>query len=314
MAPFAHNTGIRQRLLVIFPGALGDLICLVPALGAISRRHPGVSLELAARLELARFAVGRMGIAQGHSIDRREMSHLFIEGGSPEARAFFGAFNHIYSFFADDDPCFKRSLAAIAKSVSFMPFRPPGTRHAAECYLRALGEMAESELEARIGLLDQDRQSASRELARIELVPGDYLLVLPGSGSPKKNWPAENFAELAHRVAPRGRSLVVLGPAEAALEPYFMARGFAVLSNPDLGEVAGIAHFARAFVGNDSGVSHLASAAGARGIVLFGPTDPARWRPLGQVEVIRREPLDRLTVGEAAARLQPLLTNGRHDG
>ena len=35
-------------------------------------------------------------------------------------------------------------------------------------------------------------------------------------------------------------------------------------------------------VGNDSGPSHLASALGVRGVVLFGPTDLAIWRPLGQ--------------------------------
>src|SRR5579863_9608467 len=80
-----------ERVLVIFPGALGDLICLIPALRALLRRHRGAALELMAREELARFAVARIGlriglrigvesspmarshsISRSHSIDRRE--------------------------------------------------------------------------------------------------------------------------------------------------------------------------------------------------------------------------------------------------
>ncbi len=65
-----------RRVLVIFPGALGDLMCLMPALAAISRRHPGASVELMAQLELARLAAGRSVVARGHSIDAREVSRL----------------------------------------------------------------------------------------------------------------------------------------------------------------------------------------------------------------------------------------------
>jgi heptosyltransferase-2 len=331
MAPSADTADGRPCVLIIFPGALGDLLCLIPALRALSRRHPDADLELMAPLELARFAIGRLGIVpphspgvvrchsrgivRCHSIDRREVSHLFIEGASDEARAFFGAFDHVYSFFAADDPFFKRSLAAITRvSPIFIPFRPRGVGHVAECYLRALGENGGHQLDSRIEVTDQDGEAALRELDQIGFARGRYLLILPGSGSPQKNWPAENFAQLAQRLAPQIPSLVVLGPAEPALVPSLKAHGLAVLTGLDLPQVAAIAHFARAFVGNDSGVSHLAAAAEARGLVIFGPTDPLRWRPLGKVEIIRREPLDRLTVEEAAARLVTLLTNGRNDG
>src|SRR5215469_17305179 len=94
-----------MRLLVIFPGALGDLICLGPAVRAIARRHRDAAIELMARAELARFAVGRMSFAAGYSIDRREVSSLFRNDTEPEpcARAFFGQFGRIYCFFAAED-------------------------------------------------------------------------------------------------------------------------------------------------------------------------------------------------------------------
>src|ERR1700722_3107973 len=106
-------------------------------------------------------------------------------------------------------------------------------------------------------------------------------------------------------LANRASVAVILGPAEASIEPIFREAGVTVLKNLDLPTVAAIARIAKAFVGNDSGVSHLAAAVGASGVVIFGPTDPARWRPLGprgdaQVHVLRREPLDSIETREVA--------------
>ena len=104
-----------ERVLAIFPGALGDLVCLVPALRALARRHrdanPAATLELMAREELARFAVDRIGITRGHSIDRREVATLFAESPDlAEVTRFFRPFTRIYSFFASDDARFRRAL------------------------------------------------------------------------------------------------------------------------------------------------------------------------------------------------------------
>jgi ADP-heptose:LPS heptosyltransferase len=92
------------------------------------------------------------------------------------------------------------------------------------------------------------------------------------------------------------------------LEPIFRAAGLPVLTQLDLPTVAAIARVAAAFVGNDSGVSHLAAAVGASGVAIFGPTDPARWRPVaaaagGEIVVVRRDPLDALQAREVAGVL-----------
>jgi heptosyltransferase-3 len=101
---------------------------------------------------------------------------------------------------------------------------------------------------------------------------------------------------------------VTLGPAEASLEPVFAAHGLpTTISHLELAEVAAIARLARCFVGNDSGVSHLAAAARAPGLAIFGPTNPARWHPLGCTTVIRREPLSALTVQEVEAALLEII-------
>src|SRR5713226_751606 len=188
----AIDSTSNRRVLVIFPGALGDLLCLVPAVRAIARRNPGAILELMARGELARFAAGRLGFARGHSIDRREVGQLFTadERVSEDAGAFFGAFDRVYSFFAADDPNFRRFLEdASAGRVSFYPFRPPGDGHVARCYLRALGEIDASPLENRIELMPRDLESAEFTLRQLNLLPHGFILILPGVEAPRKTGP-----------------------------------------------------------------------------------------------------------------------------
>lgn len=299
-------------MLVIFPGALGDLICLAPALGALARRHRGSALELMAREELARFAVRRIGVARAHSIDRREVAALFAGSGeASQAGEFFGGFARVYSFFASDDAGFRRSLrcAAAADAVSFHAFRPAHPGHVAAAYLDEIGERAASDapFDTRVVVLDTDVEEARRALDGRSLDPSRALLLFPGSGGAHKNWPLEKFVALASAPPARLHPVATIGPAETAMEPAFAAHGIATLSGLPLGTLAGLASLAAGFVGNDSGVSHLAAAAGARGVAIFGPTDPARWRPLGRVKVIRAARLDEIGVDEVAAAF------GEHD-
>src|SRR5260370_18254018 len=143
MTPEKHASRATRRVLVVFPGALGDLMCLMPALSAISRRHPGASIELMARFELARLAAGRSVVARAHSIDAREVGELFSDETAEKARRFFGEFDRIYSFFASDDPRFRaRLMEATDGEVSFHPFRPDGDGHVSAGYLHAIGEDA----------------------------------------------------------------------------------------------------------------------------------------------------------------------------
>jgi ADP-heptose:LPS heptosyltransferase len=309
------RAGKVQRLLIIFPGALGDLICAGPAICAISERHREAAPELMARTELARFSTGRLGtitgypVVRGHSIDRRETGHLFTQSNDlTEARSFFGAFSRIYSFFAANDQNFRARLRAVSGGqVEFLPFRPSGGGHIAVRYLREVGDSNANEERARslsrIRLLPEDLARADERLKAIGLREDRFWLIFPGSGSPSKNWPAEYFAEVADRLAPQLPPLVIIGPAEAEMAPVFERRGILTLARLDLGTVAGIASRARGFAGNDSGVSHLAAASGTPGVVIFGPADPAQWRPLGRIEVLRARPLDSLKPSEVARHI-----------
>src|ERR1700722_6200826 len=258
MTPGTQTTRSVRRVLVIFPGALGDLMCLMPALAAISRRHPGASVELMARFELARLVAGRSVVARAHSIDAREVGELFADESSGEARRFFGEFDRVYSFFASDDPRFRARLAAATDGeVSFHPFRPGGEGHVSAGDLRAIGEGA-SPMDARLEPTPDDLEAAARVMARSKCDRSNLIVIFPGSGSAGKNWPADKFVALARMLAKRsgilrsadsalndkgaalndsgagrndkgagpngkrGSCVVVLGPAETSIEPIFI--------------------------------------------------------------------------------------------
>ncbi|MCL6622217.1 MAG: hypothetical protein K6T55_08965 [Syntrophobacterales bacterium] len=125
----------------------------------------------------------------------------------------------------------------------------------------------------------------------------EFLAVAPGSGSPAKNWPLKYYYEVARTLSWESPRAVVwvTGPAEAVWQPYLeglaRAQGHYLLHDRPLPEVARVLAAARLYLGNDSGLTHLAAAAGARRVLaLFGPTDPVVWAPQGEGVTVLRAP------------------------
>ncbi len=110
------------------------------------------------------------------------------------------------------------------------------------------------------------------------------LALHPYSGSEKKNWPLARFKALAK-----------LEPFEWCHEKF-----------EDLGDLADWLAGARLFVGNDSGITHLAAAVGTPTLALFGPTDPAIWAPRG-ARVLRQDPIENLSLEQVHRAVIDLL-------
>ncbi len=126
---------------------------------------------------------------------------------------------------------------------------------------------------------------------RVPHVPRTRIMVHPFSGSPKKNWPLSQFRLLADRLQ-----------AEWAIHPD----GSPIIE--DLYELACCLAHAKVYIGNDSGITHLAAAVGTPVVALFGPMDPAIWAPrTSQSVVIRKEPMDQITVDEVLHAVDSLL-------
>jgi ADP-heptose:LPS heptosyltransferase len=266
----------RHGAAVLFPGALGDFICFLPALLALRQRHQGRMLLLAkpAHLELVRCP----GL-HGASIDRREVSDLFASQTDVDAgtRTLLGGCAFAYSWSGFRDPHFPARLAAATGGVTHVyPFR--GTQrgeHAQAYYARCVQAGADAPVGDAIA---RDDAWLPAFLERHDLKERSFLLLHPGSGSAAKNW--QGFAELAKRWR-QHRDEAVIGLAGPADDVVAARLDAPVARDLSLPQVAALLSLAAGYLGNDSGISHLAGAVGTTGVALFGASDPTVWAPRG---------------------------------
>lgn len=128
--------------------------------------------------------------------------------------------------------------------------------------------------------------AAGERFAETGVDPSRLVLIHPGASAPAKRWPIDNFMALAEAI--RSSALVpgfLIGPVEreqfstAAIDQ--LGELGPVWADLRIAELAAMLALVRAYVGNDSGISHLAGAVGAPTLVIFTSTNPTIWRPLG---------------------------------
>lgn len=185
------------------------------------------------------------------------------------------SFDSIVSWYGENRPEFREAAAALNRNWRFLKALPADgcSQHAADFFAAQVG--APAGVSPRIPVPQSTAHGAA--------------VMHPFSGSRKKNWPLERFQELAARLDEPVRWLA--GPEDVLPG----ADRF-----DDLGEVANWLAGARVYVGNDSGITHLAAAVGTPTVALFGPTDPRVWGPRGErVRCLREEPIAELAVERA---------------
>jgi ADP-heptose:LPS heptosyltransferase len=104
----------------------------------------------------------------------------------------------------------------------------------------------------------------------------DTVVIHPGASAAYKRWPAENFRDLAARLATHSPVAWIETPETPAVG---LSDAVQRIRTNNLRELTGWLDRARLFVGNNSGPLHLASALGTPSLILNGPTDPA-WDPI----------------------------------
>lgn len=306
------STGYR-RILVCRGGALGDFVVTLPVLAALRKRWPGARLDLLAYPRQAVLAQA-CGLADSvRSLDDAGLAAWFDDGsaGLPDAEAgYVAAYDLIVCFLHDPGGCVRDKLegAGPARVVCHTPI-VQGV-HAVDHLGGAL---------ARLGIatepapcLPMPAEVLSRGRSRLGSLGERIVLLHPGSGSPGKNWPLGHYLALARRLAARGGGVTPVFLAGEAERPILaeLVQAGPVLSDLPILEAAGVLASSWGYVGNDSGVSHVAAAVGARVVALFGPTDPAVWAPRGaHVTVLRTAPpyaggMSRLSVDSVAEALR----------
>lgn len=274
-----------QRLLVIRLSAFGDVIHTIPAVVALREALPQTEIAWAVepayaelvetvarvkaiRVSLKRWSPSRISAAKRDvrgfdtAIDFQGLIKSALIAWTSGAKARYG--------FAHDVIREKPAAWFVNRHAKI-----DRSKHVVEWNLELARTFA-PEI-ARVPEVDFTTfaKDTSGELARF----ANRIVLLPGAGKPGKQWPVERFAELARRIG--SDALVVWGPGEESLAHGI---GAEVAPATNFRELAFVLSRARLVVGADTGPLHLAAALGTPLAGLYGPTDPARNGPYGQLD------------------------------
>ncbi len=283
------------RILIIRGGAIGDFIFTLPAIRLLREAFPENHIEVLGYQHILEVAAGRYYADATRSIEYGAMAGFFHPTAvlHPELCEYFASFQQVISYLFDPDGIFAANLKkAGVRNLLEGPGKLGDGMHAAvqlAAPLTQLGLFIEDQA-AKIFPTNDDFESARSILGSDE---SPYLVVHPGSGSPRKNWPLSHWKRLISRLMETRSNLrivVVGGEADKdrldALRQMFSTCCF--VESPPLPVLGALCARAVGFIGHDSGVSHIAAASGARALLLFGPTDPEVWAPKNpNVRVIR---------------------------
>jgi ADP-heptose:LPS heptosyltransferase len=295
-----------NRILVIRGGAIGDFILTLPALKALRQAYPDAHIEILGYKHIAALAENRFYARAVRSIEYGPLSSFFAKNSElpAELAGYFATFDLIISYLYDPDRIFENNLLRCGvENLLCGPAKiVEKNGHAARQLARPIEELGikVADLTEEIFLSVDDRQYAQEFLRNLSR---PIVAIHPGSGSKEKNWPLEKWIDLVSSKSGLSRAkvesghvgkqlplVVVSGEADktqtAQLEHDWKDRHVRFAKSLPLPYLAAVLEHT-IFVGHDSGISHLAAAAGANCILLFGPTDPSVWAPRnGNVQII----------------------------
>jgi heptosyltransferase-2/heptosyltransferase-3 len=298
--------GHVRRMVIVLPCCIGDVVMATAALGALRRAHPDAHIA---------WAVGTWSrpALEGHP----HLDALLDTGDAANPVRTAGGMLHMVRLLRagrfDALVSLMRSPGmSIAALLSGIPVRagldsggrgfgythraridPAQPRHEAELYLDVVRALGIDSGAARAFVPVDAQAQAIVRMARAAAGAGDrYLVVHPGGGRnpgmmlDAKRYPPEALAQVADALADRmGCAVVVIGGAgDRALVEAVRARlraPSAALIGMAFRAVAALAVDALVYIGSDTGMTHLAAAAGAPTVAIFGPTDPRRYAPFG---------------------------------
>ncbi len=282
---------VFQRVLVLHPGALGDLLLSLPACRDL--RAVAAGLTVAGKISVATLLEDAGEIDEAASFDAAWLAELFGPGPllSAGAEARLTRHDLIVSWAGDGEGNLPRHVARYPAIRSIMKRQPrpgDGSHPLWETYRRslrpALSEDAACLSPIRPG--PQARTLAAARLRREGLDPFvPFVAIHPGAGGEAKRWDPAGFEAVGRAVARDGVTVVVLeGPAEPGLGIDLARRlgasARAVVCENIL-ELAGLLVHCSVAIGNDAGPTHLAAAIGIPTIAIYRSTDFRVWSPWG---------------------------------
>jgi ADP-heptose:LPS heptosyltransferase len=307
----------RRVLLVRQHNQMGDMVCATPCFRAVKETWPDAAVALVTA------PVNQQVVAHNPHLDQ---VFLFAQGLWRRPLALWRFLRQLRGFGADltivlNSVSFsvtsamlglwsgarwviggdgERLGSSVGRAYSLaLPFEPELDRHSVQhslAPLQAVG-ITTPDLSTVVVPSRAQRDEAARLVADL-LPPGPFWSLHPGAGKRQNVWPPERMAAMARRAAAEGTAVLVLhGPADgealAAMrralgDPDAAAAPVVIAPSVSVGTAAALLERAARFLCNDTGIMHVAGAVGVPTVALFGPTDPALWKPPSPLVVALR--------------------------
>ena len=298
-----------QRALIIQPGAIGDSILTLPLAAFLKNTLHLGGVDVLGHTEYIGILPGRTCINRISSIDSLDLHRLFKEhkafnpaDGDPLLHAFAG-YVWIVTFMGEPGGDFEQNLIFTANcthstEVVTLSLKPPADfrGHVIDFYIKQFVDQSGLSIQARniqpgdyfIEATPSDINEGEELLKEIGLDPLEKPVIIhPGSGTLNKCWHIGNFLAVAQELLAAGmKVLFLMGPAESEkFSTTTIKKVTSVtqcLRDLSFSQVVRLLSCANVFIGNDSGITHLAAMLGIRTIAVFGPTNPDVYRPVGK--------------------------------
>ena len=294
------------RLLVITLSNIGDVVLTTPVFEALAANFPKSRIDVFADARSADLLAAAPYLGEIFLYNKRS---TWLE----RLRLMRTLRRRRYRLVVDLRSHFLGHLLRADQRLYKPRHRQPAM-HAAEEHYAALAPRAlRAELPAcRLYLYDADRIAAAQLLASL---PGKrWLAIAPGANWPGKKWSRDGYRALLNLARVGFDAAIILGSSQDDEDAQAIAHSslptLITTGHTALRPAAAILERAQAFVGNDSGLGHIAAALGVPTVTPFGPGDPVRYRPWGKTTRVVQAPNDDLallTPGRVWSELEDLL-------
>lgn len=327
-----------MRILLIRPCCIGDVIMATATLSALRTAYPDAHIT---------WAVG--GWSQ-RAIDYHPSIDAFLDTGASATpvKSLSGFFRFVQQMRAGDFDIVvslvRSPLMSLAILLSGIPQRlgidsnrrgfgythalkisPTQAQHEAQIYLDVVAQLGipTDGFQANLPVLDSARASIQQKLLE-NSIQKSYIIINPAGGNnpgmslDSKRWLPENFAQLADQLSSELDSEIILlaGPDDSdiieAVRSDMDKEPIAFIGTLNFPEIGALASLSRLYIGNDTGLTHIASASGAKTAMILGLTDPKRYAPFTDNSLALWKPIP-LDAGGVAS-VKPKNWDWQHDG
>ena len=299
-----------RRVLVVRLRSIGDTVLATPSLIALKRFLPHACVDIlledwvAPVLEGFPFVDEVITFTRGSAISRARVAKQIRDR----------EYDVVYNLHGGTTATLLARLSGATHRVGYSSYQyarlhnhqaPPSSMlwgrektHSVEQQLALLGwtGVPVSDRPAtQLTVTDQAAASISNKLRGEGLDESPFAVIHPTAAFDTKQWATDKFARVAENLSERDLGVIVITAPDAAQVAEALKRTSAArittLTNLSLPEVTALTSRARLFVGNDSGIAHIAAAVGAPSVVIFGSSNTAHWRPWAKVaaEVVLEE-------------------------